>query len=79
MLIGKLLGDFKIPIRKNSQNKNKNRKRNSYRIHEKVLVRDKKANKYEDTYKAPYHIADVWKNVTAIIGKVAVQERINIR
>ena len=34
-------------IDKNNQNK-KNRKLHNYRVHEKVLVSDKKANKYED-------------------------------
>ena len=34
-------------IYQNNQNKNKNYKPHNYRVREKVLVRDKKANKYK--------------------------------
>ena len=36
-----------------------NRKPHNYRVREKVLVCDKKVNKYEEPYKGPYPITKV--------------------
>ena len=49
-------------INKNNQLKNKNRKPQTYRIRDKVLVRNKKANLYGDLYVGPYPITQVWIN-----------------
>ena len=43
-------------IDKKNKLKNNNRKPHIYRIWDKVLVRDKKGNKYEDPYVGPYPI-----------------------
>ena len=64
---------------KNNQNKNKNCKLHNYIVCEKVLVRDKRANKYKESYKVPYLIAKVRKNGTITINQGAIQEHINIR
>ena len=40
-----------LRIDKNNQNKNTNRKPHNYRLRGKVLVRNKKAKKYEEPYK----------------------------
>ena len=48
-----------IMIDKNNQLENKNRKPQIYRIRDKVLVRYKKANNYEEPYVGPYPIAQV--------------------
>ena len=52
------------------------------RIHitrEKLLVRTKKENKYEEPYVGPYPITQVWTNENVTILWGDVQERINIR
>ena len=51
----------------------------TYRIQDKVLVRNEKAKKYEEPYVGPYLITQVWTNVNVIVRRVAVQERINSR
>ena len=38
----------------------------------------KKANKYEDLYKGPYPITQVWTNGTVTIRQDALQERMHI-
>ena len=65
-------------IDKNNQLENKNRKLHTYIILDKVLVRNKKANKYEDPYVGPYPITQVYANVNITIRRGAVQERMNI-
>ena len=55
---GKLLGNVRKKD-KNNKNKNKNRKPYKYKVHEKLLVCNKKLNKYEETYKCPYPITKV--------------------
>ena len=59
-------------IDKNNQIENKNSKPHTYRIQDKVLLRNKKTNKYEDTYIGPYPINQVWTNgnFTMIWGSV---------
>ena len=66
-------------IEKNNQLENKNRKPSTYIIQDKVLVRNKKGNKYEDPYVGAYPITQVWKNLNVTIRWGAVQERINIK
>ena len=34
-----------------------------YKVREKVLVQDEKANKYEDQYKCPYKMNKIYKMV----------------
>ena len=46
----------------NNKNENKNRKVHSYKVREKLLVHDKKENKYEDLYKFPSPRTKLWKN-----------------
>ena len=43
-------------IDKNNQLENKNRKPHTYRIQDKLLVHNQKANKYEEPYVGPYPI-----------------------
>ena len=43
-------------IDKNNQLENKNPKPHTYRIGDKLLARNKKLNKYENTYIGPYPI-----------------------
>ena len=64
---------------KNNQLENKNSKLHTYIIRDKVLVRNKKANKYEEPYVGPYPITQVWTNGNVTILWGTVQERINIR
>ena len=74
-------------ISNNNQLENKNRKPQIYRIRDKVLVRYKEENNYEDPYVGPYPITQVWtngnvkihweaENITIHWG--AIQECINI-
>ena len=49
-------------IDKNNQIENKNSKPHRYRIRDKVLVRNKKSNKYKEPYVGPYPITQVWTN-----------------
>ena len=56
----------------------KNPKPRTYRIRDKVLVRNKKAKNYEEMYVGPYPITQVWTNGNVTICRVTVQERINI-
>ena len=65
-------------IYKNNQIENKYLKPHIYRIGYKVLVRNKKVNKYEEPYIGPYPITQLWTNVNVTIRQGAVQERINI-
>ena len=46
-------------IDKNNQIENKNCELHSYIIRDKVLVSNKKSNKYEETYIGPYPITQV--------------------
>ena len=46
-------------IDKNNQLENKNCKPHTFRIRDKVLVRNKKANNYEEPYIGPYPITQV--------------------
>ena len=55
------------------------RKLHTYKVREKLLVSNKKANNYEDLYVGPYPINQVWTNGNVTIRRGAVQERINIR
>ena len=64
---------------KNNKLENKNLKPNTYIIRDKVLVRNKKTNKYEEPYVGPYPITQVWTNGKFSMRRGAVQERINIR
>ena len=66
-------------IENNNQLENKNRKPHTYRIQEKVLFHNKKANKHEAPYVGPYTITQVWTNGNVTIRWGAVVERINIR
>ena len=49
-------------IDKNNQLENKNCKLHTVIIQEKLLARNKKANKYEGLYMGPYPITRVWTN-----------------
>ena len=69
----------KIYIYRNNQLENKNRKPHLYRIHDTVLVRKKKANKYKEPYLGPYPITQVWTNGNITIIWGAIKGRINIR
>ena len=69
----------KKKIDKNNQLENNNCKRHTYRNQDKVLVRNKKENKYEKTYGGPYPITQVWNNGNVKILWGSVQEHINIR
>ena len=64
---------------KNNQIENNNCKRHTYRNQDKLLVRNKKGNKYEEPYVGPYPITQVWNNGNVKILWGSVQERINIR
>ena len=64
---------------KNNQNINKNRKPHLYKVREKLLVSDKKENKYEDPHKGLYPITKICISVTVTVRQVAIQYRINIR
>ena len=68
-----------IIIYQNDQLENKNRKPHTYIIQDKVVVRNKKANEYEDLYVGPYTITQVWTNGNVTIRQGAMQERIDIR
>ena len=58
---------------KNNQLGKKNRKPHTYKIWDKVLVHNKKSNKYEELYIGPYPITQVWTNGNSTIRQVAVQ------
>ena len=58
---------------------NKNSKQHTYIVREKVLVSDKKANKYQYPYKGPCPITKVWGNGNVTIRQGSVQERVNIK
>ena len=66
-------------IDKNNKNENAKRIPYTYRVRQQVLVRNKRANKYETPYIGPYPITKVWTNGNVTIRKGPVQERINIR
>ena len=51
----------------------------TYRIQDKVLVRNEKAKKYEEPYVGPYLITQVWTNVNVTIHRGAIQDCIKIR
>ena len=63
-----------IIIDKNNQIKNKNCKPHTYIIRDKVLVRNKKVNKYEEPYVGPYPVIQVWTNGNVTILWGAVQQ-----
>ena len=65
------------PIDKNNQLEDKNCKPHTYRIRNKLLVRNKKANKYEELYVGPYPINQVWEYGNVTIRWGAVKECIN--
>ena len=65
-------------IDKKIQIENKNRKLHTYIIQDKLLVRNKKFNSYEETYVGPYIINQVWASANVTICWGAIQERINI-
>ena len=69
----------KQQLTEKTQSENKNRKPHIYRVCEKVLVCNKKSNKYEYPYKVSYPITNVRKNGTVTICRGAVKERIHIR
>ena len=60
-------------IDKNNHVENKNCEPHTYRIRDKVLVRNKKANKYEDTYAVPYPITQVLTNLNVTIRRGALK------
>ena len=60
-------------IDKNNQVEKKYRKPHTYRIQDKVLVRNKKGKKYEETYVGPYPITQVYTNGNISIRQNAVQ------
>ena len=60
-------------IDKNNQLQNKNRKPHTYIIQDKVLVCNKKENKYEEPCVGPYPITQVWNNGNVTIRRGAVQ------
>ena len=63
---------------KNNQNKNKNCKPHIDKVCKKVLVCEKKANKYEEPYKIHFPITKVCTHGTVTIRQGAVQEHIKI-
>ena len=56
-----------VLIEKKPKTRIKNFKLQNYRVDKKLQVRDKKANKYEDPYKGPYSITNIWINLTVAI------------
>ena len=66
-------------INQNNRRENSKRIRHKYRVGDKVLFRNKKANKYEQPYLGPYKIIKVFQNGTITLQKGAVSERVNIR
>ena len=56
----------------------KNRKPHTHRILDKVLVRNKKSDKYEDPYVGSYQITQLWTDGNVTICQGDVQERMNI-
>ena len=66
-------------IDKNTQNENKISNPHSNGIHDKVLVRDKKAKKYEDPQKGLYPITKFWPNRIVIMSQGIIRERMNVR
>ena len=58
---------------KNNQLENKHRKLHTNRIWDKVLVRNKKVNKYEKPYVGPYPITQVWTNRNITIRQGAYE------
>ena len=64
-------------IDKNNQFENKNRKPHTFRIRDKLLVRNKKANNYEEPYVGPCLTIQVWNNGNVNIGRGDMQECIN--
>ena len=66
-------------IDKNNQNENKKFQTSYlYNTWESTSAQ-KKPNKYEEPYKGPYPITNVWTNGTVSIRRSALQECINIR
>ena len=63
---------------KNNPLEHKNHKPHIYSIQDKVLVRNKKANKYENPYVGPYPITKVWNNGNVTICRCTMKECINI-
>ena len=45
---------------------------------DKVLMRNRNANKYDETYVCPYLITQLWTNANVTIRQDAVQERITL-
>ena len=66
-------------MKKYNQLENKDCKPHTYRIQDKLLVRNKKSNKYEQPYVGPYPITQIWKNVIVALRHGDVEDRINIR
>ena len=64
-------------IHKNNQLFKKS-KPHIYRIQDKVIMHNKKSNKYEDLYTGPYTITHLWININFTIHQVAVHLLINI-
>ena len=48
-------------------------------VGDKVLMRDKSANKMEMPWKGPFKITQVWGNGTVTLRMGAVQTRVNMR
>ena len=65
-------------ISNNNQLDNKNCKPHIYRIRDKVLVRYKKSNNYEEPYVGPYPISQGWTNGNFTILWGSLQYCINI-
>ena len=56
-------------IDENNKIENKNRKPYRYIIRDKVLLRKKKSNKYEEPYVGPYPITQVWTNGNVTLSR----------
>ena len=66
-------------IDKNNERENAKRKRHTYNIGDKILLRKGTEFKYEQPYTGPHDILEVFQNGTVRIQKGAVAEIVNIR
>jgi len=66
-------------IRKNNLIKNSKRIPHQYRVGDKVMLENHRANKYEQPYKGPYIIRQVNTNGTVRLTMGAVTDTVNIR
>ena len=54
-------------------------KLHNYRVFEKLLINDKRVNKYKYPYKVTYLINKFWTTATITIHQGSIQEHVNIR